>query len=291
MYTRRDIAKLAIATPVAAALGANKIDSTVNGVMIGAQSYSFRTLTPRNIDTALDAYKQTGLGYCELWSGHLEPEDQQAAAQWRKNPPLAELKQVRRKFDQAGVVLCATNYSFREEWSDAEIENGFKIAKALGVNRITASSNVSTAKRIDPFAQKYKIYVGMHNHSRIAPNEFATPDDFAAAMSGTSQYIAVNLDIGHFAAAGFDPVKYLDQNHSRIITLHLKDRKKNQGANVPFGEGDTDIKGVLRLLAQKKYAIPAMIEYEYKGTDPIAEVRRCLDYCKEVLAPVGVPMR
>lgn len=284
MYTRRDIAKLALASPAAAVLGAN-IDSKVNGVMIGAQSYSFRELKPRNLDTALDAYKRAGLGYCELWSGHLEPEDQQAAAAWRKNPPFGELKQVRRKFSQAGVVLYAMNYSFREDWSDREIENGFKIAKAVGVSRITASSNVSTAKRIDPFAQKYEVYVGMHNHSRIAPNEFARPEDFAAAMNGTSKYIAVNLDIGHFTAAGFDPVKYIEENHARILTLHLKDRKKNQGANVPFGEGDTDIKGVLGLLAAKKYAIPAMIEYEYKGPgDPVTEVKRCYQYCKQLLS-------
>lgn len=284
MYTRRDIARLALASPVAAALGANTIDSKVNGVMIGAQSYSFRELKPRNLDTALDAYQRAGLGYCELWSGHLEPEDQTAAAAWRKDPPLTELKQVRRKFNQAGVTLYALNCSFREDWSDLEIENGFRIAKTLGVDRITASSNVSTSKRIDPFAQKYKIYVGMHNHSRISPNEFATPDDFAKAMNGASKYIAVNLDIGHFTAAGFNPVEYLDKNHSRILTLHLKDRKKNQGANVPFGEGDTDIKGVLRLLAEKRYAIPAMIEYEYKGTgDPVSEVKRCFEYCRKML--------
>lgn len=284
MYTRRDIAKLALASPLAA-LGA-KIDSKVNGVMIGAQSYSFRELRPRNIDTALDAYQRAGVGYCELWSGHLEPEDPKAAAAWRKDPPLAEMKQVRRKFNQAGVTLYAVNYSFREDWSDQEIENGFRVAKALGVDKITASSNVSTAKRIDPFAAKYKIYVGMHNHSRIAPNEFATPDDFAAAMNGTSKYIAVNLDIGHFTAAGFDPVSYIEQHHGRILTLHLKDRRKNQGANVPFGEGDTDIAGVLRLLAAKKYAIPAMIEYEYKGApgDPASEVKRCYQYCRELLA-------
>jgi len=27
-----------------------------------------------------------------------------------------------------------------------------------------------------------------------------------------------------------------------------------------------------------------MIEYEYKGTDAIAEVRKCFDYCKQQLA-------
>lgn len=283
MYTRRDFAKLALAAPVAA-LGA-RIDSKVHGVMIGAQSYSFRAIEPRNVDTAIDAYKKTGLGYCELFSGHIEPEGKEAVDRFRKNPPLDQMEEVRRKFDNAGIVLYALNYSFREEWSDLEIENGFKIAQAMGLTRITASSNVSTAKRVDPFAQKYKIFVGMHNHSNMKPNEFATPDNFADAMKGMSKYIAINLDIGHFTAAGFDPVQYLDQHHDRIITLHLKDRKKNQGPNMPFGQGETNIKGVLKLLEEKKYPIPAMIEYEYKGAaDPITEVKKCYEFCKAALA-------
>lgn len=130
MYTRRDLAKLDLVSPIAAALGAPRIDSKVNGVMIGAQSYSFRDLKPRNVDRAIDAYKQVGLGYCELWQGHIEPESEDAAVAWRKNPPLDQMKQVRKKFDDAGIVLYALNYSFREEWSDQEIESGFKIAKA-----------------------------------------------------------------------------------------------------------------------------------------------------------------
>ncbi len=285
MYTRRDLAKLALATPVAAAFAAARIDSKFHGVMIGAQSYSFRDILPRNIDTCIDAYKQAGLGYCELSSVHYEPQDKQEAAAWRKSPPLDKMAQIRKRFDDAGIVLYALNYSFREEWPDDELENGFKIAKAMGLSKITASSNVSTAKRLDPIAQKYKIYVGMHNHSRIAPNEYATPENFAEAMKGASKYIAVNLDIGHFTAAGFNPVEYLEQHHDRIVTLHLKDRKKNQGPNVPFGEGETDVKGVLKLLEAKKYPIPAMIEYEYKGAaDPVTEVKKCVQYCKTVLS-------
>ena len=283
MHTRRDFAKLALASPLSA-LGA-RLDSKVKGVRLGAQSYSFRAIEPRNVDTAIDAFKKTGLGYCELASIHIEPEGKEALAAFRQNPPLDRMKQVRRKFDSAGVVLYALNYSFRDDWSDLEIENGFRIAHAMGLARITASSNVSVAARIDPFARKYKISVGMHNHSRIRPNEFATPDDFAAAMRGKSEYIAINLDIGHFTAAGFDPVKFLDEHHARILTLHLKDRKKNQGANLPFGQGETDIRGVLKLLEAKRYPIPAMIEYEYQGAaDPITEVRKCFDYCRSALA-------
>lgn len=272
----------ASALPLGNMLAADKPNSKFNGVQIGVQSYSFRD---RSLDEAIKGMVEVGLSNCELWQGHVEPKSlkREELAKWRQTASLDEFKNIRRKFDAAGIELFAYNYSFREDFSDAEIERGFQIARALGVKAITASSNVSTAKRIDSFARKYKLRVGMHNHSNIKANEFATPDDFAAAMKGMSEYICINLDIGHFTAAGFDAVEYLKQNHERIVTLHIKDRKRNQGPNVPLGEGDTPIKAVLNVLREKRWKIPANIEYEYKGADPVEEVKKCLAYCKQAL--------
>ena len=289
MYTRRDLAKLALASPVAAAFAKinSPIKSRIDGVMIGAQTYSFRD---RSLDDCLAAMKEIGLGYAELYQGHIEPKDKAQLAAFRKNPPLDELKGVRKKFDDAGIVLYALNYSFRDNFTDDEIEKGFIIAKALGLKRITASSNVDLSPRIDPYAIRYKTYVGMHNHASMRPNEFSTPDDFKKAMEGRSKYICINLDIGHFTAAGFDPVAFLEEHHQQILTLHIKDRKHNhdgiQGDNLPFGQGDTNIKGVLQVLKTKKYPIPANIEYEYgkPGMDTVAEVKKCFEYCKAALA-------
>ena len=157
------------------------------------------------------------------------------------------------------------------------------MAGALGVDVITASSNVTTAQRVDPFARRHRIRVGFHNHSNVKPNEFATPDDFAAALRGASDMLAINLDIGHFTAAGFDALSFLDAHHERILSLHLKDRRRDQGPNVPFGTGDTPIVAVLRRLRDRRWSIPANIEYEYKGADTVDEVRRCLDYCRQAL--------
>jgi len=128
------------------------------------------------------------------------------------------------------------------------------------------------------------MMVGMHNHSNIKPNEFARPEDFEEAMRGESNYIGVNLDIGHFVAAGYDPVEYIEKHHDRIVIIHLKDRKKNQGANLPFGQGDTPIRECLQLLRTRKWKIPAVIEYEYKGADTVEEVRKCYEYCRKALA-------
>jgi sugar phosphate isomerase/epimerase len=50
------------------------------------------------------------------------------------------------------------------------------------------------------------------------------------------------------------------------VTIHIKDRKKNQGDNMPLGQGDTPIKEVLQLLKTNRWNIPANIEYEYGGS-------------------------
>lgn len=282
MLSRREFAKLAAAAPLAVSPLAAKPDSRVNGVQIGVQSYSFRD---RSLDEAIKGMVEANLSSCELYTGHVEPQmKRDELRKWRTSVALSEFEAVRRKFDAAGIELYAYNYSFREDFSDEEIARGFEMAKALGVKAITASSNVTTAKRIDPFAAKARIRVGMHNHSNIRDNEFATPENFADAMRGMSEYTAINLDIGHFTAAGFDAVDFLKKHHQHIVTLHIKDRKKNQGPNVPLGEGDTPIKEVLQVLKANQYKIPANIEYEYRGEDTVAEVKRCAEYCRKALA-------
>jgi sugar phosphate isomerase/epimerase len=274
--------------PLATALA--KINSKVGGVLIGVQSYSYRD---RPLDAAIRAMVEDGIGECELFSPHIEPGpmprrgpvNHEELRKWRLSVPLDEIKAVRKKFDDAGIALFAFNYSFRDDFTDPEIERGFQMAQALGVRVITASSTVSVMPRVVPFAEKYKITVGVHGHNNVKdPNEFATPESFAKAMA-LSKSIGVNLDIGHFTAANFDAVAYIEEHHDRITNLHLKDRKKNDGPNVPFGEGDTPIKQVLQLLKTKKYNIPANIEYEYKGKDDAAvEVKKSFEYCKEALA-------
>lgn len=281
MVTRREFSKLALAAvPVAALAG---IDSKVHGVEIGVQSYSFRD---RSLDDAIKGMVEAGLGECELYEGHVEPKlNRDELRKWRTTVSMDHFRAVRKKFDDAGILLYAYNYSFRDNFTDEEIARGFEMAQALGVGIITASSTLTVVDRVDREAQKARIKVGFHGHSDTKhPNEFSTPETFEKAMAGHSPYINVNLDIGHFFAAGFDPLDFITKHHERIVTLHIKDRKKDNGANMPFGQGDTPIKPVLKLLEKNKFEIPANIEYEYKGADTLAEVKKCFEYCKQALA-------
>ncbi len=273
-------------------LGASvKPNSKIHGVQIGVQSYSFRD---RSLDEAIKGMVDVGLSECELYQGHVEPKgSRDDLRKWRTTVSMDVFKGVRKKFDDAGVRLYAYNYSFRDDFTDDEIARGFEMAHALGVTHLTASSTVPCAHRVDPFAAKAKVYVGMHGHDSLKPGEFSSPQSFEDAMKGSSKYIGINLDIGHFTAAGFDAVDYLKKEHERIVTIHIKDRKRNKiangqivehGANLPLGQGETPIKPVLKMLEENRWPIPANIEYEYKGADTVEEVRKCYDFCKNCLA-------
>ena len=314
MLTRREFGTLAIAGMLVrlkpdTTVHAAAASSIINGVRIGAQTYSYRDL-PRpagatdSVDVVIAALIESGLTECELFSPQLEPqfssgargergappspqaikarEDQRT---WRLESSLDHFRNVRKKFDAAGITIHAYCYNMNASFTDAEIDRGFEMTKALGVSLMTTSTQMEVAKRIAPLADKHKIVVGLHGHSNVTdPNEFATPASFAAAMK-MSKYLKVNLDIGHFVSADFDPVAYLKEHHADITNLHIKDRKNHQGDNTPWGEGDAPIKAVLQLLKQEKWPIPADIEYEYRGTGTSAqEVKKCFEFAKQALA-------
>jgi sugar phosphate isomerase/epimerase len=204
---------------------------------------------------------------------------------WRQSASMDKFKAVRTRFADAGIQVAQLTYNMNERTPDDEIEYAFQMAKALGVKALTTSTQVTVSKRIAPFADKHKLMVGFHGHDAVNnPNEFATLESFATAMS-YSKYHGVNLDIGHFTASNYDAIAYIKEHHDRITNLHLKDRKKDHGPNTPWGQGDTPIREVLQLLKKEKYPFPANIEYEYRGeSDPVTEVGKCLEFCKAALA-------
>jgi len=191
-----------------------------------------------------------------------------------------------KKIVDAGIGLRLLCYNMNVRTTpDDEIEYAFKMAEWLGVKAISTSTQVSMAKRLAPFADKHKMLVGFHGHANTTdPDEVAKPESFTAVMAA-SKYHGANMDIGHYTEAGYDPVAFIKEHHARITNLHLKDKKKatNGGGNTPWGQGDTPIKDVLKLLQKNKWDMPANVEFEYDG-DPLVEVPKCLQYCREALS-------
>lgn len=327
--SRREFGKLAAAGLSVAAiqpgslLAQGKPNSKINGVQLGVISYSYRQMKPFTADAVLKYAVQNGINAVELenvqetWAGAPVPpprpmparpspgmqvgerrpqmSDEQKAAQaayqdslnqWRVSVPMSKYEDLRKLYSDAGVSIYAFKITLNMKMADAVFDYSFKAAKACGANQITMEmpdGQPELTKRIGEFASKYKMMVGYHAHLQ------AKPDTWDEAMA-QSPYNGINLDLGHYTAAGnHDQLDFIRKNHARITSMHVKDRKypESGGQNTPFGEGDTPIKQALQLMKKEGYKFPATIELEYtlpEGSDAVAEVGKCLQYCKAALA-------
>ena len=318
MYTRRELGKLALtALPglsvverLAPGFGGGafqKPDSKIAGVQIGLNvPYSFGS-NALSADETLQRCVQLGISGVELRSQPVEgflgasPElvkaaaggrnqtpEQQAARKsateelrkWRLSAPMAKVGEFRRKYEDAGVKIEIVKFDAIYARPDEELDYCFQLATALGAKAISCEISVRDTKRLGQFADKHRLMVGYHGHAET------TPADWETAF-GYSKFNGANVDIGHFIAGNnTSPVPFLKQHHARVTHIHVKDRKLKEGPNTPFGQGDTPIKEVLQVIRDNKWPIQATIEFEYPipaGSDRMAEIAKCVQYCKDAL--------
>lgn len=277
---------------------ADKPNSVFNGVRIGCITYSYRSMA-NTAEETLKALLEDGLSEVELMGGPIQlyagiavpagKKDKNAPAATPAPKPtdaqreaqLAKCRELRKMYNDAGVNIHIHKLGFGP--SDEDIEFTFQVAKALGCTGVTTERNDELAKRVAPFADKHQIWVGFHNHTTNYP-VIDKPDP----ILDLGKYIGFNLDIGHYVAGskGLSPIPVIEKYHDRIVSLHLKDRTAD-GGNVPWGQGQTPIKEVLQLMRKEKWTFPAEVELEYKipeGSNAVAEVAKCVQYCREALA-------
>jgi sugar phosphate isomerase/epimerase len=274
---------------------ADKPNSIINGVQIGVITYSFRSmpgtaedLLKYCIDCNINAIELMG-DAAEAYAGAPKKEQGQnwadfapKMAEWRTGVSMDKFKELRKMYNDAGVTIYAWKpNALGAKNTDAEIDYAFNAGKALGVNHVTVElPDEAQTKRLGDIAAKHKMMVGYHAHTQ------ATPTLWDAALA-QSKYNGINLDIGHYASGtSSSPIPFIEKYHDRITSMHIKDRKFNDGPNAPWGQGDTPIKEVLQLMKKNKYKFPATIELEYKipdGSDAVKEVKICRAYAAEAL--------
>ena len=313
LYSRREIGKLALAVPAAALMpgfAQGKPDSKWGGVQVGLIApYAFQGTAP-TADAILSNLVALGISAVELQNdpveayagapatgggggrgrgrGQATPEqqaEQRARAEelkaWRLSVPMDKYTAFRKQYNDAGVSIYGFKLTLTEGMSDAEHDYAFNVTKALGADQLTMElpGSPTLSRRIGESAAKHKVKVGYHQHLQATFNLW----DEALTQS---PYNGINLDIGHYVAGtSQSPIPLIEKHHERITSIHLKDRKKDKGDNMPWGQGDTPIREVLQLMKARKYTFPATIELEYRveGSDPMAELRKCVQYCREAL--------
>ena len=319
--TRRDMGKLALAGLAAAGSGvaAGKPNSLFGGVQIGVNiPYSLHGM-PSSADEMIGYLQQVNISAVELRSQPVEaflgapaaasrgvgeaivagrtpltPQQEaeqkaenEALKKWRLSRSMSEFKAFRKKYEDAGIKIQIVKFDKIDSASDEVIDYCFQMSKALGANAISCEIPVSKTKRLGAFATKHELMVGYHGHGNLTnPEAFGRLGAWEQAF-WYSKYNGANVDIGHFFASnGFSPAEWIKENHTRITHVHLKDRKKNMGEGMPWGQGDTPLKEILLLMKAEKYKFQATIELEYPvpaGSNTLAEISKCVKYCKDVL--------
>ena len=273
---------------------ASKIKSSkYEGVQLGTITYSYRSMEDKSLPAILDYVVQSGLKSAELmgptveqYAGIPQVKDMKELRQWRTTVSMDKFKEISKMFKAKGVkidILKLGDY----KWSDEEIDYAFNVCKVLGARGITMEISEEAAKRMAPFAEKHNLYVIFHNHGQPA-----NPDFSFDKMLAYGPKLMLNFDAGHyFGYTGLSPVDFIERQHDRIASIHIKDKNGPKASSEPnknqqFGKGETPVVEILQLIQKNKWPISCDIELEYtipEGSDAVKEVTKCVDYCRAAL--------
>jgi sugar phosphate isomerase/epimerase len=270
-----------------------KASSVINGVKIGViVPYAFRRMHGNTVEELLDAINESGISLVEMqippvesYLGAPPRDEREELSRWREMADMNGFEELRRMYNDSGVEFYGFKEAITHDMSDAECDYLFNATKALGAWQLTMElprndDDGTLTNRIGRLAARHRVLVAYHNHTQANFN-------FWDRAIWQSEYNGLNLDIGHYVAGTNEsPIPLIERHWDRIGSLHLKDRKVNNGDNMPWGEGDTPIVEVLQLMRDRNAEFVATIELEYPvpdGSNAMQEINKCLEYCRRAL--------
>jgi hypothetical protein len=196
-YTRRDFSTIMLAGIPAVGWLDAKPNSKWAGVQVGMNvPYNFGTGNFTPAGEVLQKCVALGVSAVELRAQPVElflgaareatPDERR---KWRLGVSLDKVREIRRKFEDAGVLIEIVKWDGIYAMSDAEVDYVFQVSKSLGAKALSTEISVGETKRIGQFADRHKLPVGYHGHATTSAAMFET------AFS-QSKYHYANLDLG-----------------------------------------------------------------------------------------------
>ena len=94
--------------------------------------------------------------------------------------------------------------------------------------------------------------------------------------------MGVCYDLGNTTALGHDIARDIRILGERIKHVHVKDKRRRDGANVLLGSGDTDFTGAFAALKEIGYGGDYTFE-TFRGDDPVATAKQHLEFVRSQL--------
>ena len=227
-YTRRDFSRIVLAGIPLAGWVQSKPNSKWAGVQVGMNvPYNFGTGNFTPADEVMQKCVALGVSAVELraqpvelFLGGVREATPAERRQWRLGVSLDKVRQLRRTYEDAGVLIEIVKWDGLYAMSDDEVDYAFQISKALGATALSTEISVDETKRIGQFADRHRLPVGYHGHATTSAAMFET-------VFAQSTFNFANLDLGHFTAGqNTSPVSFITRHHARITHIPVKDKLK-----------------------------------------------------------------
>lgn len=263
--------------------------ATDEKMKLGVQTYSFRYFT---LMEALDMAHEAGIKYIEAYPGQkFSPEKKDVKVGPDLSPELR--KELKAKLKANGQVLV--HFGVVQLPNDEKkCRKVFDFAKDMGIQVIVSEPEQVALPLIDKLCNEYGIRLAIHNHA--IPTRYWDPEIVLKALEGRSAMMGFCGDTGHWTRSGINAVEVIKKCKGRLICFHLKDMnrsgtqlEKHNGKDVerahevPFGQGVSDVEGILTELHAQEFEGVIAIEYEHNHRNPLPDVKECVSYFNSIV--------
>jgi sugar phosphate isomerase/epimerase len=249
------------------------------GFALGCQAYTFHQFT---VFEAIEKTAASGGKLIEFFPGQkLSPEEK---VSFDHNSPEDVIEKVKAKLKKHHIL--AVNYGVVGlPNNEAESRKVFEFAKKLGLRAVTSEPDPKAMDLIEKLVKEYDIAMAIHNHPKQANNpnyKFWDPNYILSLVKDRDKRLGSCADTGHFARSGVKPVDALKILEGHVISSHLKDIKPfaSNGADVPYGTGNSDVVAILDELKRQHFEGNISVEYESNLQNNVPDVAQCIGFVR-----------
>ncbi|MFH1707651.1 MAG: sugar phosphate isomerase/epimerase family protein [Planctomycetota bacterium] len=239
---------------------------------LAVQSYCFRNIKDNN--KVADLVKEVGLDAIEVCGVHANFNDE---ATFDEVIGIYKAKKVR--------IVSIGAEGFGDDAAAAK--KRFEFAKKAGCKMISCDFKVDKVPQayriVEKLAAEYGINLGIHNHG--GRHWLGCAAMLAQVFAETKPCIGLCIDTAWALHSHENPVEMAGKFIDRLHGLHLKDftfDRAGKHQDVVVGTGNLDLPAMFKLLKEKDFKGPMIIEYEGDVQNPGPSVKACVEAIMKV---------
>jgi len=249
------------------------------GFEVGCQAWTFHDFS---VFEAIDKTAEAGAPTIEFIPGQkLSPEEPNV--KFIHDAPKEVWDKVKAKLAEKKITPVA--YGVVGIPKDPEkARKIFEFAKYFGLQTINTES-VDAIDTFEPLVKEFDIKVGFHDHPKRPDHpeyKMWDPEYILSVVKDRDPRIGSCADTGHWVRSGLKPVDCIRILKGHIVSSHLKDLNVPlpSGHDMPWGEGVSDVKGILTEYKEQGFVGPISIEYEFNWGKNVPDAQKCMEYMR-----------